>query len=148
MGYNKLKVILIISLCLNVLFLSSYVGLFLTIRMFSTPSGRIHYITRQLKLTNAQQEVLAALSSTVQGFRKDLKQDHVEELNELCGELSKNDPDYGKIDQLMDKMLEVRVKFLGKTLEQIKPFMKVLTLEQRQIIVKKIEKLQPFVVPQ
>jgi len=146
MGNEKLKslrVILIISLCFNMLFLSGYAAIFLTVRKLSTPKGRIAYVARHLKLTNTQKMDLWELSRTIREYRRE---NRIKEINELCAELSKNNPDYERINELMGRVVEARSKFLGFVSEQVQPFLKALTFEQRQIIVKKIEKLQKVIM--
>jgi len=144
MENNKLKslrIALIISLCFNLLFLSGYAAIFLTARKLTTPRGRIESIVRNLNLTRDQKRQLWVLSRAIREYRRE---NHTQDINELCTELSKINPDYERISQLLGSMVEARSKYLGFVSQQVQPFLKGLTFEQRQIIVKKIEKLQRF----
>jgi Spy/CpxP family protein refolding chaperone len=139
---KSLKVILIISLCFNLIFLTGYAAIFLTVRTLSTPQGRLAYVARHLKLTKTQETELWMLGGTIRDYRKEMNKNRAEQINELCAELSSNNPDYDKINQLVGKMVEARGKYLGFASEQMETFLKDLTPEQRQIIVNKIEKLE------
>ena len=137
-----LKIVLVVSLCLNLFLLSAGAVILLKGKKMKTSRGRIEYVAKFLKLTKEQKIELWQLTRPLRQNRREMRQEHMQEINELSAELSKNDPDYEKINQIIGKIAEARGKFLGFAAEQLEPFLKDLTLEQRQIIAKKIESLK------
>jgi len=151
MGNGKpkgLKIALVVSLCFNLFFLSVVGVMLSTKQMLNTPKGRLMYIGRSLKLTTRQKMELSALTKPIREYRRETRQERIEEIDELSGELAKNNPDYEKINHIIGKMAEARGKFLGFAAEQLESFLKDLTLEQRQIIVKKIGSIKNSMISQ
>ena len=139
---KQVRILLIISICINVFFIGSAVAIFRTVKMLSTPKGRYELTARSLKLTDIQKDKLKAIYFTLQEYRNEKRSNSIEETDELCSELSKDDPDYAKIDKIIGMMVDARKEFLGFVSVKIEPFLSELTLDQRLNLVNKIRKIQ------
>lgn len=140
-----LIVILTVSLCFNVFFASSYAIVGRAAKNLRTAQGRAQLIARHLKLTKQQKEELAQLIGQVQQYRKEMRKNHASEVDELCNELSKAQPDYNRVNQLIGIVVGERAKLAKFRAEKIQEFLKTLNLQQRQVVVKKIGKIRALI---
>lgn len=139
---NWLRIVLIVSLVLNLFLLGAGAAVLSKSQKMKTPGGRLQLVAKELKLTQEQKLKLWRMTKPVRQYRKQMRQAHMQEINALGAELAKQSPDYDKINQLIGKMAEARGQFLGFAAEKLEPFLQELTLEQRRIIVHKIESLK------
>jgi Spy/CpxP family protein refolding chaperone len=100
-----------------------------------TPAGRMQIITEQLDLTKDQQKKFIQMRRELRIKGNEIKHVHIVDINTFWREVVKDNPDFQKIETLLERSFQGLKDYKVLSIECMLKFLKTLTPEQREIYV-------------
>jgi Spy/CpxP family protein refolding chaperone len=136
---KKYKILLFIFLAIsvgfNIFFVGSYTHTRKVMKKWLTPAGRMQIITEQLDLTKDQQKKFIQMRRELRIKGNEIKHVHIVDINTFWREVVKDNPDFQKIETLLERSFQGLKDYKVLSIECMLKFLKTLTPEQREIYV-------------
>ena len=110
--YRLTLILLIISFCFNMFFAGGYLVSRRIQKKIRSPEGRLEFVAKRLKLSQAQQESFQQLREQLLTQAKKIRQTYQDDINDFWQEVAKENPDSLKIKVLLDRAAQGRKEFM------------------------------------
>lgn len=126
-----LLVILLISVCFNIFFVTGYTRSRSKLNKLKTREGRVQLLSKRLNLTKSKEEQLIQLRQQLQTETDKFKEVNKPEIDAFWAEMIKDKPDTQKICAMVEDLSDKRDKLRMVKVDYLRKVLALCTPEQR-----------------
>lgn len=124
--------LLAVSLSFNVFFIAGYLYVRRTVNLMKTPEGRVALVAEMLDLDDEQTEACMRIEARRTAALEKIGQPHGEELEVFWNEMTAENPDRGKIQDMLERSWEVQKVIQSVQIDHLIEHFAIMNPEQRR----------------